>query len=92
MLLKRGLQERTFFHGEIVPKITAEIKRFMQFFLSGEKTDNSVGYDGAFVKRFVVLMKHRLTHPSGCLELNKRSGRDRDKIMVYFSPRISELW
>jgi len=37
----------------------------MGFFLSGEKTDNSVGYDGAFVKRFVVLTKHRLTPDGG---------------------------
>ena len=65
MLLKRGLQERTFSHDEIVHQITAEIKRFMGFFLSGEKADNSVGYDGAFVKRFVVLMKHHLTHDGG---------------------------
>jgi len=50
MLLKRGLQERTFSHDEIVHQITAEIKRFIPLFLSGEKADNLVGYDGAFIK------------------------------------------
>jgi len=37
----------------------------MGFFLSGEKADNSVGYDGAFIQGFVVLIKHRLTHDGG---------------------------
>jgi len=65
MFLNRGLQERTFSHDEIIPEITAEIKRFMGFFLSGEKADNSVSYDGAFIQRFVVLIKHRLTPDGG---------------------------
>jgi len=65
MFGKRGLQERTFSHDEIVPEITAEIKRFIRFFLSGEKADNLVGYDGAFIQGFVVLMKHRLTPDGG---------------------------
>jgi len=37
----------------------------MQFFLNGEKADNLVGYDGAFIQGFVALMKHRLTHDGG---------------------------
>jgi len=37
----------------------------MGFVWHGEKADNLVGYDGAFVKRFVALIQHRLTHDGG---------------------------
>ncbi|MEQ9667193.1 hypothetical protein [Coleofasciculus sp. G2-EDA-02] len=45
--------------------------------MSSDLPDNSVGYDGAFIQGFVVLMKHRLTHDGGCIELNKKLGSDR---------------